>query len=145
MSCDASKSLLCNNIFHPLHILSTTHVFLLWSSRHFCTATLLNICFYLPPKLWDVSSSIWFHYMQRSKDVLWNFWVNQPHLHSGPSWWFVQHPYYCLLFGPWSFLLLVVLHAKPLSPGACIHWHIFGSWNNATHIVSRFEVLQILH
>ena len=135
-----AKIYFLHEIFWALH-----SIFLLWSRVHFCTTTHLNISFWPPPKLWDIGSSIWFNIMQKPSAVLWKFWVNQPHLHSGPTWWFVQHPYSCLLFGPWFFPLLVDHPTKPLSPGACNHWHIFGSWNNAIHILSRFEVLQNLH
>ena len=82
---------------------------------------------------------------QKPIDVLWKIWVNQPHFHSGPTWWFVQQPYFCLLFNPWLFLLLVVLHVKPLSAGACTFWIIFGPWNNAIYFLSRIVVLQNLH
>ena len=111
----------------------------------FCTATHLNISLKLLPKLGEVSRSILFHFVQKSRVVLWKYWVNQPHFHSGPTWWFVQQPYFYLLFNPWLFLLLVVLHVKPLSPGACTFWIIFGSWNNVIYFLSRIVVLQNLH
>ena len=136
MSCDVFKSLLCKNIFYSCNILSSASIFLLWSRVQFCTTTLLNISFWPPPKLWDVGSSIWFNLMQKPSDVIWKFWVKQPHLHSGPTWWFVQQPYSCLLFSSWFFFLLVV---HPY------HWFILGSWNNAFFFLSRIEVLQNLH
>ena len=43
MSCDVSTPLLCKNTFWPLEILSSTPTFPIWSSRHFCTTTHLNI------------------------------------------------------------------------------------------------------
>ena len=139
------KTLLCKNIFHYLDILSSTPSFQIWSRGQFCTTTYLNISLKLIPKLREVSRSLLFHFVQKPIYDLSKIWVKQPHLHSGPTWWFVQQPYFCLLFSPRFFSLLVVLHAKLLSPGACNHWHIFGSWNNAIHILSRFEVLQNLH
>ena len=141
ISCDVSKSLLCNNIFHSLDILSSTPSFQIWSSGQFYTTTYLNISLKLLPKLGEVSRSLLFHFVQKPIYILWKIWVNQPHLHSGPTGWFVQQPYFCLLFNPWFFLLLVVLHVKPLSPGACTIWIIFGSWNNAIYFLSRIEVL----
>ena len=71
MSCDAPRSLLCNNKIISLLILSVTHVFLLWSSGHFCTTTQLNISLEPPPKLWDISSSMPSNFMQKHSDVLW--------------------------------------------------------------------------
>ena len=111
----------------------------------FCTATLLYIHLKLLPKLREVSRSLLSLFVQKTNYVLWKIWVNQPHFHSGPTWGFVQQPYFCLLFNPWFFLLLVVLHVKPLSPGACTIWIIFGSWNNAIYFLSRNVVLQNLH
>ena len=145
MSCDVFKSLLCKNIFHSWNILSSTLNFSSLVQSAFCTTTHLNISFWPPPKLWDIVSGLRFHIMQDPSAVLWKYWVNQPHFHSGPTWWFVQQPYFCLLFNPWLFLLLVVLHVKPLSPGACNFWIIFGSWNNAIYFLSRIVVLQNLH
>ena len=52
MSCDVSTSLLCKNIFWPLEILSSTPTFPIWSSRHFCTATYLNISLKILPSVW---------------------------------------------------------------------------------------------
>ena len=140
ISCDVSKSLLYNNIFHSLDILSSTPSFQIWSSGQFYTTTYLNISLKLLPKLGEVSRSLLFHFVQKPIYVLWKIWVNQPHLHSGPTWWFVQQPCFYLLFNPWLFLLLVVPHVKPLSPGACTFWIIFGSWNNAIYFLSRIEV-----
>ena len=145
ISCDVSKSLLCNNIFNTLHILSSSFNFLLWSREQFYTTTYLNISLKLLPKLGEVSRSLLFHFVQKPIYVLWKIWVNQPHLHSGPTGWFVQQPCFYLLFNPWLFLLLVVSHVKPLSPGACTFWIIFGSWNNAIYFLSRNVVLQNLH
>ena len=144
MSCDVFKSLLCKNIFYSCNILSSTSIFLLWSRVQFCTTTHLNISFWPPPKLWDVSSSIWFNFMQKPSDVLWKIWVNHPLFYSGPTWRFVQQLLLKLLFYPWFLLLHIVLPAKPLSPGACTHWIIFGSWKDAMYSLSRIEVLQNL-
>ena len=124
MSCDVFKSLLCKNIFHSWNILSPTLV-----QSAFCTTTYLNISLKLIPKLREVSWSLLFHFVQKPIYVLWKIWVNQPHLHSGPTWWFVQQPCFYLLFNPWSFLLLIVPHVKPLSPGACTFWIIL-QWIN---------------
>ena len=145
MSCDVFKSLLCKNIFHSWNILSPALNFSSLVQSAFCTTTYLNISLKLLPKLREVSRSILFHFVQKPIYVLWKIWVNQPHLHSGPTWWFVQQPCFYLLFNPWLFLLLVVPHVKPLSPGACTFWIIFGSWNNVIYFLSRIEVLQNLH
>ena len=112
ISCDVSKSLLCNNIFHSLDILSSTPSFQIWSSGQFYTTTYLNISLKLLPKLGEFSRSLLFHFVQKPIYILWKIWVNQPHLHSRPTGGFVQQPYFCLLFNPWFFLLLVVLHVK---------------------------------
>ena len=145
MSCDVFKSLLCKNIFHSWNILSPTLNFSSLVQSAFCTTTYLNISLKLLPKLGEVSRSLLFHFVQKPIYVLWKIWVNQPHLQSGPTWWFVQQPYFCLPSGPWFLFLLVVLPDKPLSPGACTHWITFGSWNNAIYLLSRIEVLQNLH
>ena len=145
MSCDVFKTFLCKNIFQSLDILSSTHNFQIWSSEQFCTTTYLNLSLKLPPKFWDVNMSMLINFLQKPSVVLWKIWVNQPHFHSGPTWWFVQQPCFYLLFDPWLFLLLVVPHVKPLSPGACTFWINFGSWNNVIYFLSRIEVLQNLH
>ena len=141
MSCDVFKSLLCKNIFHSWNILSPALNFSSLVQSTFCTTTYLNISLKLLPKLREVSRSLLFHFVQKPIYVLWKIWVNQPHLHSGPTGWFVQQPYFCFLFNPWLFLLLVVPHVKPLSPGACTFWIIFGAWNNVIYFQSRIKVL----
>ena len=141
MSCDVFKSLLCKNIFHSWNILSSTLNFSSLVQSAFCTTTYLNIHLKLLPKLREVSRSLLFLFVQKPNYVLWKIWVNQLHLHSGPTCWFVQQPCFCLLFSPWLFILLVVPHVKPLSPGACTFWIIFGSWNNVIYFLSRIEVL----
>ena len=145
MSCDVFKSLLCKNIFHSWNILSSTLNFSSLVQSAFYTATYLNISLKLLQKLREVSRSLLFHFVQKPIYVLWKIWVNQPHLHSGPTWWFVQQPCFYLLFNPWLFLLLVVPHVKPLSPGACTFWIIIGSWNNVIYFLSRIEILLKLH
>ena len=131
-----AKIYFIHEIFWTLH-----SIFLLWSRVHFCTTTHLNNSFWPPPKLWDDGNGLRFHIMQKPRAVLWKIWVNQPHFHSGPTWWFVQQPYFYLLFNPWLFLLLVVPQVKPLSLGACTFWIIFGSWNNVIYLLSRIGVL----
>ena len=131
------KSLLCKKIFHSLDILSSASNFQIWSREQFYTTTYLNISLKPLPKFWLVGRSILFHFVQKPSDVLWKIWVNQPHFHSGPTWWFVQQPYFCLPFCPWYFLLLIAHPTKPLCPGGWAHWNIFGSWNNAIYLLSR--------
>ena len=117
--------------FSHLEILSFSPSFQIWSSLHFCTTTYLNISLKLPPKLGDVSRSILFIFMEKPSYVLWKIWVNQPHFHSGPTWWFILQPYFNLPFYPWFFFLLIDHSTKPLSPGEWTHWSIFGPWNYA--------------
>ena len=145
MTYDLPKSLLCKNIFCSLEILSSTPIFQIWSNGQFCNTTHLNISFYPPPKYWDVHRSILFNFMQKPIYVLWKIWVNHPLFHSSPTWWFVQQPYFCLLFCPLFLLLLIDHPTKPLSPGACTHWIIFSSWNDTLHSLPRSVVLQNLH
>ena len=145
MSCDVFKSLLCKNIFCSLEILSSTPSFQIWSSGQFCTTTYLNISLKLPPKLWDVNRSILFNFMQKPSYVLWKIWVNQPHFHSGPTWWFVLQPYFNLLLYPWFFFLLIDHPTKPLSPGEWTHWRILSACNEAFFFLSKTEDLQNLH
>jgi len=61
MSCDVSTSLLCKNTFWPLEILSSTPTFPIWSSRHFCTTTHLNISLKILPSVWRCQ---WMHTIQ---------------------------------------------------------------------------------
>ena len=145
MSGDVSTSLLCKDIFWPLEILGSTPSFQIWSSGQFCTTTYLNISLKLPPKLWDVNRSILFNFMQKSSYVLWKIWVNQPHFHSGPTWWFVLQPYFNLLLYPWFYFLLIDHPAKPLSPRDQPHRHVL-SWPDCPFpFLSRFEFHQNLH
>ena len=58
MSCEVSPSLLCKNIFWSLEILSSTSIFQIWSSRHFCTTTHLNISLKILPSVWRCQ---WMH------------------------------------------------------------------------------------
>ena len=145
MTSDVSKSLLCKKIFLSFNILSSIPNFQIWSSGHFYTTTYLNISLKLPPKFWDVNMSMLINFLQKPSVVPWKIWVNQPLFHSGSTWWFVQQLYFKLLLYPWFFYLLVVLHTKPLRPGACTHWIIFGSWSDAICLWSRIEFLQNLH
>ena len=145
MSCDVSKPLLCKNIFHLLDILSSTQGFQIWSSGQFCTTTYLNVSLKLLPKFWDVSRSILFHFMQKPSDVLWKYWVNQPHFHSGPIWWFVLQLYFNLLLLLWFLFLLVALPARTLSPTGWTHWRNYSTCNHALFFLSKTELLQNLH
>ena len=58
MSCKVSPSLLCKNILWSLEILSSTSIFPIWSSRHFCTTTHLNISLKILPSIWGCQ---WMH------------------------------------------------------------------------------------
>ena len=145
MSCDVFQSLLCKNIFHSLDILSSTPSFQIWSSGQFCTTTYINISLKLPPILGEVSRSILSIFMQKPSYVIWKFWVNQPHFHSGPTWGFVLQPYFNLLFYPWFSFLLIDHPAKPLSPEECTHWRILSACNHAFVFLSKTEDLQNLH
>ena len=71
MSSDAIRSLLCKNIIISFYILSSTTCLPIWSSRPNCTTTLSNIPVMLPPKLWDVHSSMLSNFMQKPILVLW--------------------------------------------------------------------------
>ena len=113
-----------------------------WATLHY---NLFKYFFKTSTKIRGVSRSILFNLMQKPIDVLWKFWVNQPHLHSGPTWGFVLQPYFYLLFYPWLFFLLVVVPTKPLSPRDWTHWSIFGTWYHALFFLSKTEVLQNLH
>ena len=139
----------CNpfiNLFKiPTKIWGYHVMFLNLVKFQFCTTTYLNISLKLPPKLGDVSGSILFIFMQKPSYVLWKIWVNQPHFHSGPTWWFVLQPYFNLLLYPWFLFLLMDHPAKPLRPGEWTHWSMFGPCNDAIYLLSRTEDLQNLH
>ena len=139
------KTLLCKKIFLSLNTLSSIPSFQIWSRGLVCTTTYLFISLKLLPKFWDVSGSILFSFMQKPSYVLWKIWVNHPHLHSGPTSGFVLQLYFNLLLLLWFLFLLVVHLTKPLCPGECTHWIIFGSWSDAICLLSKIEVLQNLH
>ena len=145
MSCDVFKSILCKNIFHSLIILSPTLNFSSLVQSAFCTTTYLYIHLKLLPKLREVSRSLLSLFVQKTNYVLWKIWVNQLHLHSGPTCWFVQQPCFCLLFSPWSFLLLVALPSKALSPGEWTHWRFLSACYKPFFFLSKTVVLQNLH
>ena len=65
MSSDAIRSLLCNNRIISFNILGSTACLPIWFSRPYCTTTPLNIPLMLPPKLWDVHSSMLLNFMQK--------------------------------------------------------------------------------
>ena len=145
MSCDVSKSLLCKNIFHSLHILSSTPNFQIWSSGQFCTIAYLNISLKPPPKLWDVSGSMQSNFMQKPSDVLWKKLSESTSFSFWSSLVFSTATLVIFALVTLCFHLLVVNPTKRLSLGACTHWDIFGSCNDAIYPLSRIEVLQNLH
>ena len=142
MSCDACTSLLCKNTFWPLEILSSTPTFPIWSSRHFCTTTHLNISSKILPSVWRCQ------------------WIHTIHLHAKkPVMFFEKFEWitlFCILvqFGDLycnlilfcsSNLELVALPSKPLSPGEWTHWRFLSACNKPFFFLSKTGVLQILH
>ena len=145
MSCKVSPSLLCKNILWSLEILSSTSIFPIWSSRHFCTATHLNILQKILPSVWRCQ---WMYTIQKEAKTQWCSLKNLSESSPFPFWpnlvICTATPFYFALV-PLSFFLLIVLLSKPLSPGDWTHWSIFGPCNNALHFLSRTEDLQNLH
>ena len=145
MSCDVSTSLLCKNTFRPLEILSSTPTFPIWSSRHFCTATYLNISLKTLPSVWRCQQmlTIQLHAKTQccslknlSESTSFSFWSS---LVICTATLF----YFALV--PMSFFLLVVLPTKPLSPGEWTHWRVLSACNKAFFFLSKTESLQNLH
>ena len=129
MSCDVSTSLLCKNIFWSLEILSSTPTFPIWSSRHFCTTTHLNILLKILPSVWRCQ---WMHTISLQAKTQCCSLEKLSELSSFPFWSSLVICtatlfYFALV--PMSFFLLIALPTKPLSPGDWTLWHIFGACN----------------
>ena len=137
MSCDVPTSLLCKNIFWSLEILSSTPTFPIWSSRHFCTTTHLNISLKILPSVWRCQQMhiIQLHAKTQccslknlSESTSFSFWSS---LVICTATLF----YFALV--PMNFFLLVALPAKPLRPGDWTHWRIFSACNEALFLLSK--------
>ena len=121
MSCDVSTSLLCKNTFWPLEILSSTPTFPIWSSRHFCTTTHLNISLKILPSVWRCQ---WMHTIHLQAKTQ---WCSLKKLSGSTSFAFWSNLVICtttiffLALVTLSFFLLVALPSKPLSPGEWTH------------------------
>ena len=131
MSCDGSTSLLCKNTFWPLEILSSSPTFPIWSSRHFCTATHLNILLKILPSVWRCQ---WMHAIHLHATTQCCSLKNLSESSSFPFWSSLVICtatlfYFALV--PLSFFLLIVLLTKLLSPGVWTHWSIFGACNDS--------------
>ena len=83
MSCDVSTSLLCKNTFWPLEILSSTPTFPIWSSRHFCTTTHLDISLKILPSVWRCQ---WMHTIHLQAKTQWCSLKNLSESSSFPFW-----------------------------------------------------------
>ena len=106
MSCDVSTSLLCKNIFWLLEILSSTSTFQIWSSRHFCTTTYLNISLKILPSVWRCQ---WMHTIQlyaKTQCCSLKNLSESTSFHSGPVWCFELQPHSILLLCSWAFSYL---------------------------------------
>ena len=145
MSCDVSTSLLCKNTFWPLEILSSTPTFPIWSSRHFCTTTRLNISLKILPSVWRCqqihiiqfyAKTHWCSLKNLSKSSSFALWS---------SWVFSTATLFCIARVPLRSFLLIVHPAKPLRPGEWTHWNTFGPCNNSLYFLSRFGFLKNLH
>ena len=137
--------LLCKNTFWPLEILSSTPTFPIWSSRHFCTATYLNISLKIIPSVWRCQ---WMHTTQLYAKTQCCYLENLSESTSF-SFWSKLVIYTATLFYfalvTLSFFLLVDLRTKPLSPGEWTHWRILSACNETFFSLSKTVVLQNLH
>ena len=145
MSCDGSTSLLCKNTFWPLEILSSTPTFPIWSSRHFCTATHLNILLKILPSVWRCQWMYTIHLQAKTQ------WCSLKNLSGSTSFAFWSKLVICtatLFFFALvtlSFLLLVALPTKLLSPGDWAHWRFWSACSKPFCFLSKTGVLQNLH
>ena len=145
MSCDVSTSLLCKNTFWPLEILSSTPTFPIWSSRHFCTTTHLNISLKILPSVWRCQ---WMHTIHLQAK---NQSCSLKNLSGSTSFAFWSKLVICtatlffLALVTLSFFLLAALPTKLLSPGDWTHWYIFGPCKDSFSLLSRFGFLKNLH
>ena len=145
MSCDGSTSLLCKNTFLPLEILSPSPTFPIWSSRHFCTATLLNISLKILPSVWRCQ---WMHtiHLQAKTQC-----CSLENLSGSASFAFWSNLVICtatiffLALVTLGFFLLVALSTKLLSPGDCAHWRFWNACFKPFFFLSKTRVLQNLH
>ena len=145
MSCDGSKSLLCKNTFWPLEILSSTPTFPIWSSRHFCTTTHLNISLKILPSVWR------YHVVHTIQLYAKTQWCSLKNLSESTTFAFWSNLVICtatlfyFALVTLSFFLLVALPSKPLSPGEWTHWRFLSACNKPFFFLSKTGVLQNLH
>ncbi len=141
MSCDGSTSLLCKNTFWPLEILSSTPTFPIWSSRHFCTTTHLNISLKILPSVWRCQWMLIIQLQAKTQCCsLKNLSESSPSSFCSSLVICTATLFYFALV-PLSFFLLVALAAKPFSPGEWTHWRILSAWNRAFFFLSKTESL----
>ena len=145
MSCDVSTSLLCKNTFWPLEILGPSPTFPIWSSRHFCTTTHLNILLKILPSVWRCQ---WMHTIHLQAKTQ---WCSLENLSGSASFAFWSKLVICtatlffLALVTLSFFLLAALPTKLLSPGDWAHWRFWSACPKPFCFLSRTGVLQSLH
>ena len=145
MSCDVSTSLLCKNIFWSLEILSSTSTFQIWSSRHFCTTTYLNIPLKILPSVWRCQQM---HIIQLHAKTQCCSMKNLSESTSSSFWSSLvicTATIFYLALVALGLILLVDHSTKPLSPGFGNHLIIFGPYINDLYFLSRFGFLRNLH
>ena len=145
MSCDVSTSLLCKDIFWLLEILSSSSSFQIWSSRHFCTTTYLNIPLKILPSVWRCQQM---HIIQLYAKT---HWCSLKYLSESTSFSFWSNLVICtatlnyLALVTLSFFPLINHPAKPLSPGEWTHWRIFSACNESLQFLPKTGFLKNLH
>ena len=145
MSCDVSTSLLCKNIFWLLEILSSTSTFQIWSSRYFCTTTHLNIPLKILPSVWRWQ---WMHTIHLQAKTQWCSLENLSGSTSSAFWSNLVICTATMFFFALitlSFLLLVALPTKLLSPGDWAHWRLWSACSKPLFFLPKTGVLQSLH
>ena len=129
MSCEVPTSLLCRNILWSFEILSSTSILQIWSSRHFCTTTYLNILLKILPSVWGCQEM---HIIQLHAKTQ---WCSLKDLSESTSFPFRSSLMICtatlfyFALVPLIVFLLIVLPTKLLSPGDWTHWSIFSACN----------------
>ena len=145
MSCDVPTSLLCKNIFWPLEILGSTPTFPIWSSRHFCTTTHLNILQKIIPSVLRCQWMYTIHLQAKTQ------WCSLKNLSGSASFTFWSNLMICtatlsfFTLVTLSFFLLVALPTKLLSPGDWAHWRFWNACSKPFFFLPKTGVLQNLH
>ena len=128
-----------------MEILSPTPTFPIWSSRHFCTTTHLNISLKILPSVWRCQ---WMHTIHLQAKTQYCSLKYLSESSSFPFWSSLvictaTQFYFALV--PLSFFLPIVLPTLLLSPGDWAHWRFWNACSKPFFFLPKTGVLQNLH